>query len=140
MQKYITITSRDKLCLDCKLTVEYLVMDKPSWWRRWFLKEEPVARIKVETWYGGSTNDWHSGPPSFNKPPLYEELIFSSVWRHHVKEKNKLGIMGPYKTVIDLYKGVQDGFEIEEKNQGTRIKARVISFNDYKTSQDIDEN
>jgi len=56
-QVIITIASRDQFCRDCKLTVECVVKTRPSWWRRFFLREKPATKIKVDVWYGYDNNN-----------------------------------------------------------------------------------
>jgi hypothetical protein len=132
--KIITIANRDDNCQDCKLTVEYKFTEKPSWWRRLLFKDKPITRIKVDVWYGHDMK-WNSGPSSFTRPPIGKASYFSRIWKHHMIEKNRLGIKGPYKSVIDLSTGVTDGFKTQGKDQEIGGGARVVQLDDYRASR-----
>ncbi|MHA2280011.1 MAG: hypothetical protein ACXAC5_03920 [Promethearchaeota archaeon] len=134
----ITIANRDDHCKDCKLTIECKVKTRPSWWRRFFLREVPVDRIKVDVWYGHD-NQWSSSSTHRIRPPIGKAIYFSRIWRHHVTEKNRLEIKGPYKSIIDSRTGVRDGFKTQGKDQKAGGGARIVKLNDYRASQDSEE-
>jgi hypothetical protein len=126
MIKKITVASRDERCCDCKITIEYKVVETPSWWRRAFFKEKPVIKIKVDSWYGYS-NVWKTSSPRPRSVSMGRAQYFSRIWEHHLREKQCLKIKGPYKSIIYPTETQED--------QETRGGAKVIELDSYKASR-----
>ena len=138
MIETITIANRDDECRDCKLTMEYKVVENPSWWRRILFKEKPIIRIKVDSWYGYS-NVWRTSPLRSESVSMGRAQYFSRIWEYHMNEKKRLGIKGPYKSVIHPSTGDRDGFKTQGEDQKARGGARIVSLDDYRTSRGTQE-
>jgi len=138
MIEVITIANRDEECRDCKLTMEYKIVETPSWWRRIFFKAKPIIRIKVDSWYGYS-NVWKTNPPHSKSVSMGRAQYFSRIWEYHLREKQRLNIRGPYKSIIHPGTGDKDGFETQGEGQKARGGARVVSLDDYRTSRGTKE-
>ena len=106
------------------------------------LREKPIIRIKVDVWYGFDT-EWKTTLGTLigtqYSPPVGRAIYFSRIWQYHVNEKNRLGIKGPYKSIIDSRTGVRDGFKTQGKDQETGGGAKVVQLSDYRASRNRDK-
>lgn len=117
---FITIINQDDSGHNCKLTMEHKAVEVSSWWRKLFLGEKPIIRVIVNVWYGYEYN-WITDISDVG-PSVVQSKYFYGIWKYHMKEKKRLGITGPYKSIINMRTGDIEGIEPNKTNN-------IIQFN-----------